>query len=111
VQHGFYRVARFEQGELECHVKSAALARQSLGEGEPAGLRIKPAQHSIQRLHGDGEAVCLAQPFGDRVVHLGRGGAAGGGDPVGSLFERWEMVGAVVEEIARLLIGQQDASP
>ena len=88
-----------------------ALARQSLGEGQTAGLRIKTAQHSIERLHGDSEAVGLAQPFGNGMVHLGRGGAAGGGDPVGGLFERREMVGAVVEEVARLFIGQQDAPP
>ena len=104
-------VPGLEERELERHKKAAALSRQCLGEGKPVGLRIKAAQDPIQRLHSDGEAVRFAQSFGDSVVHLGGDGGAGGGDPVGGLFERREMVGAIIEEVARLLIGQQNAPP
>jgi hypothetical protein len=51
-----------------------------------------------------------AQPLGDGVVRLGRRRAEFGGDRLGGLLKRGKMVRPGIEQIARLLIRQQDAA-
>ena len=72
--------------------------------------RIVAAQRAVQLLHRHAQAMLSAQPLGDGVVHLGRASPPRScGERLGRLFQRGEMVGAVVEKVARLLVRQQDA--
>ena len=55
------------------------------------------------------QPVRAAQPLGQRVVHLVRRRGEFRGDRLGRRLQRREMVGALVEEVPRLLVRQQDA--
>ena len=53
----FDGIVRLEQRKLKRHLKGAALARQTLGEGEARLIRIEMTQLVAERLHGDGEPM------------------------------------------------------
>ena len=93
-------------------MEAAAFAWQGFRQGQAAGAGIVAAQRALQRLHRHRHAVHAAQPFGDGVVHLGRRRrrAVRSGDRFGGFLQRRKMVGAVVEEVARLLVRQHDAA-
>ena len=92
-------------------MEAAALARQHFGQQQAAGRRIVAAQRPGQRADGDGQAVPAPQPLGNGVVHLGRPHGQLGAQRLGGVFQRREMVGVVVEDVARFLGRQQDAPP
>ncbi len=92
-------------------MEAAAFARQRLRQHQHAGARVVAAQRAVQGLHGNGQSMRPPQAFGDGVVHLRRRGAHLGGDRLGRRFERWEVVAAIVEQVACLLVGQQHAAP
>ena len=56
------------------------------------------------------DAVSVAQPLGDGVIHLVRAGRPEfRGERLGGILEQGEVVAAVVEEVVRLLVRQQHA--
>jgi hypothetical protein len=107
---GVHRLARFQQHQLEGEAEAPPLARQRLGQPELARRGVEAA---IGLGHGDhlhAHAVAVAQALGDGVVHLGRRGLHVGLHRLGGGFQLGEVVGALVEEVARFLRGQQQAA-
>ena len=105
---GFDGIARLEQRKLEGHLESAAFARQRFGEEKGAGGGVEVAEGGGERADGDRDAVFVAQALGNGVIHFVRGGGQSRADLLGLGFQDREVVGGVVEEVARFLGGEQD---
>jgi len=105
----FHRVAPLQQHELEGELERAGLAPHGLRQVQHAGLRVKPAQR-FERPDPDADPVGLFQPLGDSVAESGACGGPLGGDPFGQRLEQRKVVGVLLEEVARLLGGQDHAT-
>ena len=90
-------------------MESAALARQAFGKREARWIRFEPAQHAVERLDRNRQAVGVPQPLGERVAARARRTAKSRNDGLRRVLKLREMICVAVEEVARLLIRQQYA--
>ena len=74
-------------------------------------LRLVAPQRILHRAHPHAHPVHAPQPLGNRMVGLGRHRIQPGRHRLGRTLQLGKVVAPLMEDVARLLVGQQDPPP